>query len=338
MTADREELLRDAHAVLLPAIADLVLDDALRSFLRAGGRSLLLGETREEYVGRRMAEARRAAESADDVRAVIREVAAAADRPVLIAADVELGGIERFPHLVGALPDRAAARSLDDAPLAEHCARVAAGLRDLGVTVSLAPILDVLDAPNGWLDGRHWGPDTAAVSRLGRIYVEAFEAAGVATTIKHVPGHRGLGTDPAVERDAVVPVDLATLDADLEPFRIAIAAGASCAMTGPGTIAALDADRPALLSPVVIDRLRSGLGFAGLVISDDLDAATVLDGRTIQEATVEALAAGNDLLLVAASNDLPSLAGALVDAIDAGHLPASRLTEAAARVGALADR
>lgn len=336
MSRASAELLRAAHAVLFPATAETTLDASLRRFFAAGGRSLLLGETRDEYVARRMGGARVAGETPAGLRALTAEVAELAGRPVLVAADVELGGIERFPHLTAALPTRAEVALLTDAALAERCAATATTLRALGVNVSLAPIVDLLDASNAWLDGRHWGADPALTARLAAVYVEAFERSGIATTVKHFPGHTGLATDPAIEDDAVVPGDRAVAEAALEPFRVAVAAGASCVMTGPGTVVAYDAEHPALLSRAVVDALRTDLGFTGLVISDDLDAAAVLRDRTIGEAAVLAIDAGNDLLMVAASNDLTALATALVDAVESGTVARARLLDAAARVGALA--
>ncbi len=50
-------LKADAYAVLLPAIDDLVLTDPLARFLDQGGRALLMGETRAEYVARSMSDA-----------------------------------------------------------------------------------------------------------------------------------------------------------------------------------------------------------------------------------------------------------------------------------------
>ncbi len=332
-----DDLRRQAHSVLLPAMETTDLDAGLLGFLRDGGRALLLGESRAEYVARRMSEQRVRTETADDLRTLTRTAATVAQAPVLVAMDVELGGIQRASHLVPALPIRLEAAGMDDGELASRLGGTARALRALGVNLALAPILDLMDGPNPWLDGRHLGPDPELVRRVAVLQVRVFEDAGVATTAKHFPGHRGLRTDPAVEARAVVPGDPSGAHRDLEVFREAIRAGASCVMTGPGTIAALDPERPALLSRDVVGLLRDDLRFDGLVISDDLDAAAVLHGRTLEQALVEALRAGNDLVMVAATNRLDALADVLVDAVREGTLGAGRLAEAAARVDALAS-
>lgn len=332
------ELRRLATGVLLPATAESAAGPKLTAFLRRGGRALLLGEDRAEYVARRMSAARRRTETHEAFAALIAAIAAPAPGPVLVAIDQELGGIQRAHDLVPALPSVAEAPTLPPAALAAACARTARGLRELGIGMALGPIVDLIDGPQPWLDGRHLGDDAERTGRIAATYVRAFEAAGVATCPKHFPGHRGLRTDPAVEARAVVPGDLAAVTRDLRPFDAAIRAGATAVMVGPAVVPALDPDRPALLSPAVVRALRDDLGFRGLVVSDDLDARSVLDGRTLHEAAVAALGSGNDLLMVSAANDLPAIAEALATAVEHGTLEEARLTAAAARVAATAER
>ncbi|TIM37158.1 MAG: glycoside hydrolase, partial [Mesorhizobium sp.] len=93
-----DSIERNARAVLLPAIDSLELTDDLKRYFDEGGRSLLLGETRAEYVSRRMSDARRASERAEDFRRLADEVATRANR-VLIALDQEPTGIERLHGL-----------------------------------------------------------------------------------------------------------------------------------------------------------------------------------------------------------------------------------------------
>jgi beta-N-acetylhexosaminidase len=334
---ERDDLFRHASATLLPAIGSLTLDARMEDFLRGGGRAVLLGEDRDEYVARRMAEQRVAAETCDDVEAATAAIRQLAGAPALVAVDEELGGIERFAHLAGTLPSALDAAGMDPDHLAEACAEVGGRLRALGVTMTLAPILDVIDSENPWLYRRHLGPEPEIVARVAVAYVRGMEQAGVRTTAKHFPGHRGVTTDPAVQRSALIPGDAAQVRADLEPFRAACAAGVSCVMIGPGTSAALDASQPAILSPAVIAVLRQDLAFDGLVVSDDLDAAAVLGRRTVPEVACAALAAGNDLLLVSAENDLAELAEGIVVAVEQERLPEERLLAAAGRVAACAD-
>lgn len=337
-TPPADELRRLAASVLLPATAESRLPAELAAFLRSGGRSVLLGETRAEYVARRMSDDRRRRETPEAFAALIGAIQDATPAPVLVALDQELGGIQRAHDLAPALPGIAEVPGLSPDALRAACAATARGLRALGVGLALGPIVDLVDGPQPWLGGRHHGDDPAATARIGAAYVAAFEAAGVATCAKHFPGHRGLRADPAVDPVAVVPGDRAALGPGLEPFRAAIAAGASAVMVGPATVPGLGAPEPALLAPIVLRLLRDELGFSGLVVSDDLDAASVLHERTVPEAAVASLRAGCDLLLVSAENDLPALTGAIARAVQEGALEAERLAAASAAVDAVASR
>jgi beta-N-acetylhexosaminidase len=326
------EVLRAAHCVLLPAIADTTLTPALERFLEAGGISLLLGETRDEYVAREMSVGRIESESAGAIKPLTAEVRGQVGGPALIAVDEEPGGIRRFAHLTGELPT-------DEGPdrLEAAAADVGRGLVDLGVNVALGPVLDLGGGTTPWLVNRYLSDEVTVVTELGAAFVRGVQNAGVAATAKHFPGHRGLDIDPMVEAGSPVPGGPSKLLVDLQPFAAAVEAGCRCAMVGPGTVTALDPDLPALLSPKVIGLLRGALGFDGVIVSDDLDAAAVMAVGDVESTAVDALAAGNDFLLVSAENDLESLAEAIARAVEKGELEAERLADAAARVRGLAS-
>jgi beta-N-acetylhexosaminidase len=127
------------------------------------------------------------------------------------------------------------------------------------------------------------------------------------------------------------------LDArELEPFRAAIEARVACIMTSHVVVSAIDAERPATFSPVVLgDVLRDRLGFEGVIVSDALDMAGASAETGIPEAAVRALVAGCDLLCVGSETTEDcylAVVEAVVRAAESGRLPLERLEEAAARV------
>jgi len=186
-----------AHAVLLPAIADTTLTPALERYLRAGGISLLLGETREEYVARAMSAGRVASESTDEIARVAAKVRELASAPTLIAVDEEPGGIRRFAHATADPPLDEGLEALEIV-----AAEVGRGLRKLGVNVALGPVIDVEGGESGWLKGRFLSADAAIVGDLGAAFIKGIQAAGVAATPKHFPGHRGIAGDPMIDAEA----------------------------------------------------------------------------------------------------------------------------------------
>ena len=331
-----DELYRAAYSVLLPAFGDLHLDDNVRRYLSRGGVSLLLGETREEYVGRAMSEVRKSAETQADFVNIARQAASLAGAPVLIAVDQELGGIERLHQLVPAIASREQLKTLSSQDIEQRCFEMAQAARSLGVNLFLAPIVDVVTGANPWLLNRHLGADPVEVSRVSCAFIRGVQRAGVIATAKHFPGHYVTEEDPAIAQ-ATVPGPLELLHDNLEVFKEVIATGVKAVMPGPAVFAALDPEHSASTSSTVIGILRDTLGFEGLIISDDLDAVSILRGNSITDTAVASLSAGAHLLLVSSESGLDAIAEAIVAAVHEGVLDRGALLAAAFKVRALAN-
>lgn len=329
------ELLRAAYSVLLPAIGDLNLDEPVRRHLSRGGVSVLLGETRDEYIGRAMTQARRDAETQTKLASLTQHVAALAGGPVLIAVDQELGGIERLHQLVPAIPSRAQLKDLSAEVIEQRCYEMATVARRLGVNLFLAPIVDVVTGINPWLLNRHLGDDPVQVSRISCAFIRGVQRAGVIAMAKHFPGHYATEHDQAIAL-ATVHGPLELLDDNLQVFRQVIGAGVQAVMPGPAVFPAIDSDQSASTSAKVIALLRDTLGFDGLIISDDLDAVSILRGNTLTDTAVASLAAGAHLLLVSSESGLDAIAEAIVSAVDEGTLERQVLLAASFKVHQMA--
>lgn len=326
-----DELQRAARAVLMPAISGLTLDEAVRRHLQAGGVSVLLGETRAEYQARRMSYARRREETHTHFSALAREAAVCAAAPVLIAVDQELGGIQRLHGLVPGMPASTELARMSTEDIESRCYEMASSARMMGVNLFLAPIVDVVTGVNPWLHQRHHGSDPAEVARIACAFIRGVQRAGVIATAKHFPGHHQVEQDPAVER-AFVPDNAVAFNDGLDVFRQVIAAGVGAIMPGPAVFPALDPYRSASTSAAVIGLLRGALGFEGLIVSDDLDAVSILRGNSIGDTAVAGLNAGAHLLLVSAEAGLDPIAKAIVEAVSGGQLNGQRLLAAAGTV------
>ena len=168
-------------------------------------------------------------------------------------------------------------------------------LRAVGVDVDCAPVLDLRrPETHPFLRDRCLGDDPARVADCGRAAREGLADAGVAAVIKHLPGH-GRATADSHAAPPVTDASLAALtDHDFAPFRAN--ADAAMAMTGHVRFTALDPERCATLSPVVIEKaIRGAIGFQGLLLTDDLDMGA-LSGPVAARAAA-ALAAGCDVAL-----------------------------------------
>ena len=153
--------------------------------------------------------------------------------------------------------------------------------------------------------------------------------------MKHFPGQGRSATDTHAE-SALVETALDELrSTDLVPFQRAVDAGAPVVMLNHLLYSALDPDLPASLSPGAYALLRE-MGFDGVAMTDSLGMGAVNLRWDFPEATVRAIEAGADAALVTDGNQAEGMRDALVDAVRSGRLPEERLSEAAARVTALA--
>ncbi|MCS3471569.1 beta-N-acetylhexosaminidase [Pseudomonas sp. JUb42] len=325
------DLLKAAYAVLFPAFGGLELDDAVSRFLRRGGVSILLGETRDEYLARSMSIERRRHETAEHFAAITRTATELAGVPIIVAVDQELGGIQRLHELVPALPNKDELHGLSSAQIEQRSFEVATAARALGVNLFLAPIVDVVTGANPWLEGRNLGTDAAEVARISCAFINGVQRGGVIATAKHFPGHCITERDPAIA-EAEVPGPLELLEEGIEVFRKTIAAGVRAIMPGPAVVTAIDPQHSASTSPAVLALLRDTLGFGGLIISDDLDAVSISRGNSVAATAVASLVAGAHLLLLSSEAGLDEVAEAIVAAVEAGVLKAEVLLAAAQQV------
>jgi len=328
----------DAHAVVLPAFDTTALSDQVKRFLERGGCSILLGETREEYVARKVSGSRRRAENAETFRRVTREAAGLA-KDVLVAVDQEIGGICRLHDLVQAFPGKDRLAGMESGHFEKVAFSIASAAKELGVTCFLGPVLDVVTGRNPWLAERTWSQDPEEVARISSAFVRGVQSAGVAATAKHFPGFHHIELDPAVEAGALVDEAPDAFTRGFLPFAAAIDSHVELVMTGPAIVTAFDSERPASLSRKVIGMLKKQFGFKGVILSDDLDSKATLGDASVEGAAVEALNAGADFLLVGDMGDqLERVVNAISLAVESGMLAEERLHEAAVKVRFLARK
>lgn len=334
----RESRTEDAHAVLLPAFDSTTLGDSVKRFLENGGCSILLGESREEYVAREVSEDRKSAETADTFLRVTQEAADLAG-DLLVAVDQELGGICRLHDLVPHFPPAEELANYDAESIEKISGSVAAAAKGLGVNCFLAPILDVVTGQNPWLSGRTWSTDPDVIARLSSAYIRGVQAAGVAATAKHFPGFHSIALDPAIEPGAIITEKVNSFKPGFIPFADAIGNDVEMIMVGPAIVEAFDTRKPASISPKIIGMLRSEFSFKGVVMSDDLDSRATMRNRSVEEVAIDALNAGSDYLLLAAIDDqLERVVDAICKAVEKDDLAEERLGEAGAKVRALAKK
>jgi len=244
----------------------------------------------------------------DQIRRLCADArAAAGDDNILVLIDQEGGRVQRLrPPLGRALPKAATLGRAyqSDAPravqLANQIARLlAADLRSLGINTNCAPVLDLpVPGAHDIIGDRAYGTTSDLVIALGRAVASGFMAGGVVPVVKHIPGHGRADLDSHHD----LPVVDASLDVlvktDFVPFAaLSLAPDAPpAAMTAHVVFSALDPDQPASTSALVHrDVIRGGLGFDGLLMSDDLSMKALRGEMGARARAV--LAAGSDVVL-----------------------------------------
>jgi beta-N-acetylhexosaminidase len=202
-------------------------------------------------------------------------------------------------------------------------------LAEVGITVDCLPLLDVArPETTEAITCRAYGSEPMRVAAMGRATLEGLRAGGVVGVVKHMPGHGRALADSHYHLPTVTAA-AEELEDDIAPFRAL--AGAPMGMTSHIVYQAWDAERPATLSPIVIEQvIRGRIGFDGLLMSDDIDMKAL--SGTPAEKAVGAVAAGCDVVLDcwARMEEMQAIAAALPDITARGR---ERLGAAMASVG-----
>ena len=240
--------------------------------------------------------------------AAVQSLAAAqattADTRFFVAANQEGGQIQA---LQGAgflrIPSAVAQGLLPPAVLQHRAKTWGSELRAAGVNFDLAPVMDVVpqatadqNQPIGVLQ-RELGHDPATVSAHGVAFIRGMGQAGVATSAKHFPGLgrvRGNTDFSASVTDTVTTLN----DPYLGPFQQAIHAGVPFVMVALASYTRIDAHHLAAFSPIVMrTMLRARMHFRGVIVSDDLGAATAVASIPPATRAIDFLAAGGDMII-----------------------------------------
>ena len=260
----------------------------------------------------------------------------AGDIPLWVSVDQEGGRVARLRSPFTVWPPMAVlGRSGDEALAARFARALAAELKAVGISMDYTPVLDILtNAANPVIGDRALADRADEVARLGSVLIRTLQAEGIAASGKHFPGHGDTSVDSHFELPLIEHPPDRIEAVELIPFKAAIAADVASIMTAHILIPALDPERPATLSPrIVTGMLKEELGYQGLVLSDDLEMKAISARYGIPEATVMAIAAGCDAVLMCGeAQDVQAQAlEAVIRAVEDGNIPLKRAEDALAR-------
>ena len=201
-------------------------------------------------------------------------------------------------------------------------------LKKLGINVNLAPVCDIATDPDAFMYHRSLRLSPEETASTIQSIVVLMDRMQVGNVLKHFPGY-GNNTDTHVAM-ALDKRDLETLEKeDLLPFQAGITAGADAIMISHTVVSALDSQMPASLSGSVHNYLREVMGFAGVIITDDLKMAAISDTFGDEEAAVLAVLAGNDMLCLW---EYEAQYAAVLEAVQTGKITNEQLEQAVLRI------
>jgi beta-N-acetylhexosaminidase len=274
----------------------------------------------------------------EQVRGFIRDLQADRRIPLFVAVDEEGGVVSRLtrdPQMPAtSIPSARRVGQSGDTELAYQLARVIGReLRALGFNMNFAPVADVLTNPENQVIGsRAYGSDVDTVSRFVSATVRGLEDTGMCAVLKHYPGHGDTAGDTH-NTPVVIGHDLERLERiELVPFRAGIDAGAPAVMTGHIALPEVTgSEAAATFSGRLVDELlRGSIGFKGLVISDALTMGAVTARYSPEEAALQAIEAGVDVLLRPVSPG--EVHTALIEAVHNGRLSMERIDRSVSRI------
>jgi beta-N-acetylhexosaminidase len=274
-------------------------------------------------------------------RQALRGVQAVSRLPLAVAVDDEGGRVQRVEALDGdLLSARALAASQNPAGVQQIARERGRALAARGITMNLAPDVDVSDQPNNAVIGdRSFSNDAATVAAYAASYAQGEHEAGVFTVLKHFPGHGHADGDSHLQQVTTPPLDQLTAN-DLVPYADLLKPGGPLAdttktgvMVGHLDVPGLTDDAPSSLTPATYKLLRDTYHFDGLAITDDLGAMkAITDVASLPEAVEAALGAGADMALWTSNDPVPPVLDDLEKALASGTLDAAADDTAVQRV------
>ncbi|MBP3392098.1 MAG: glycoside hydrolase family 3 protein [Clostridia bacterium] len=280
-------------------------------------------------------------ETPAQLTALIQDLQNASKYPLLMAMDEEGGRVAKIannPNFnvpkytsileVGKTENPALAKELGQ--------NIGKYLKTYGINYNLAPVADVLTNPENTVVGnRSFGSDPQIVAQMVTNVIAGLQEEGVGTCAKHFPGHGDTVADTHKE-GVIAPKTWAEMQAcELIPFKAAMEQGVHSIMVGHTTTPNVTADGlPNSLSyEMVTKRLRSELGYTGVVITDALNMGAITNDYRSDEAAVLAFLAGCDILLM--PKDFEVAYEGVLRAVRDGRISETRLNESVSRILAL---
>ena len=270
-----------------------------------------------------------------------KRISGSAPIPLMVTVDQEGGRVARLSSLG---IDNPSARQMAKTETPEQVRALAAAtgrkLKNLGVTVDFAPVVDVSNESDDEVIGdRSFSNDPRVVTTYAGAYAAGLSSAGIMPVYKHFPGH-GHGSGDSHTGVVSTPPLASLQTSDLVPYRTLLARpNGAGVMVGHLIVPGLTGPQmPASLSPRAIGMLRTGRGydgppFNGVVFSDDLSSMAAISSKyPIEQAALMSLRAGADIALWITTDRVTAVLDNLERAVKSGSLNQAQVDRSVVRI------
>lgn len=269
----------------------------------------------------------------ESIMTQMEEIKEASEYPLIIGVDEEGGTVNRVSRYTAfrdtpfLSPQQLYKKGGFDLIVSDTIEK-AKLLLGLGINMNLAPVCDVTKSSDDYMYARSFGKGAEETSVYVQKVVSTMKDEGILSVLKHFPGYGNNGnthTDICVDNRPYETF----LEEDFLPFQAGIDAGADAILVSHNIVTCMDADMPASLSANVHTILREKLGFEGVIMTDDLVMEAITKYTDGKAAAIEAVKAGNDLLI---ASDYQTQIPAVIEAVQSGEISEDTIDQAVMRV------
>ena len=265
----------------------------------------------------------------EDMKVLTSRYQAASKTPLLIGSDEEGGTVTRISSILDT-PFQSSMTLYNQGGMEavlSDTKRKAEVLKSVGINAGLFPVADLAKDSSAFIYDRTIGQDAQTTASYVKQVVEELQKNKVGSTLKHFPGYGDNG-----DSHTDIIQDNRSLDdlrqADFLPFQAGIDAGADSILVSHNILTKIDTV-PSSISPKINEILRKELNFKGVIMTDDLDMAGLADFVSQDEAALQVILAGNDLILGSSyQTQIPYL----LKKISSGDLTEERIDESVRRI------
>ncbi|MGA1867500.1 MAG: beta-N-acetylhexosaminidase [bacterium] len=220
--------------------------------------------------------------------------------PLFISVDQEGGRVMRLPAPFTQIPPARIIGTRGARYAYQAASTIARELREVGVNMNHAPVLDVdTNSENPVIGDRSFGDNPRKVAHIAERFFRGLQDNKIISTGKHFPGHGDSKTDSHLALPRIDHDKSRIEEIELYPFKRAIEQGIDTIMTAHVLYPSLDTMYPATLSERIVEGiLRERLGFRGVIISDDLSMNAISLNYDLGDACYKAICAGITMLLI----------------------------------------